>query len=75
MYLEGFHNVDEERVGCRVAQSVGLRISGIAGQIIKAFQQGVISGIGAVDKLSELFRARRINLKSYEPILAALSKA
>jgi predicted nucleic acid-binding protein len=58
-----------------VAQSVGIRISGIAGQIIKAFQQDIISGIGAVDKLSELFQLGRINRKIYEELLAVLSKA
>src|SRR5687768_6701957 len=50
----------EETVGRRVAQSVGIQISGIAGQIIKAFRQGIISAPEAQDKLSELSRAGRI---------------
>jgi hypothetical protein len=50
-------------------------MSGIAGQIIKAFQQDIISGIGPVDKLSELFQLGRINRKIYEELLDVLSKA
>jgi predicted nucleic acid-binding protein len=62
----------EETVGRRVAQSVGLQISGIAGQIIKAFRQSIIAAADAQDKLSELLRAGRINRKIYEALLAAL---
>lgn len=62
----------EETVGRRVAQSVGLQISGIAGQIIKAFRQSIIAAAEAQDKLSELLRAGRINRKIYEALLAAL---
>lgn len=64
----------EETVGCRVAQSVGIQISGIVGQILKAFRQGSISAPEAQAKLSELLRAGRINRKIYEALLAALSK-
>ncbi len=35
----------EETVGRRVAQGMGLSISGIAGQVLKAFRQGAITGI------------------------------
>jgi hypothetical protein len=59
MCLDGFDNLDEEVLGRRLDQSVGILMSGIAGQIIKAFQWDVISRIGAVDKLSELLRAGR----------------
>lgn len=65
----------EETVGRRVAQSVGIQISGIAGQIIKAFRQDVITATQARDKLNELFRAGRINRKIYETLLAAISRA
>jgi len=64
----------EETVGRRVAQSLGIQISGIAGQILKAFRQGSISVIEAQAKLSDLLRAGRINRKIYEALLAALSK-
>ena len=62
----------EETVGRGVAQSVGLQISGIAGQIIKAFRQGILSATEAQDNLSELLGAGRINRKIYEALLAAL---
>ena len=65
----------EETVGRRVARSAGIQISGIAGQIVKAFRQGIISATEAHDKLSELLRAGRINRKIYEALLAAISKA
>lgn len=64
----------EETVGRRVAQSIGIQISGIAGQIIKAFRQDVITATQARDKLNELFRAGRINRKIYDALLAAIPK-
>ena len=65
----------EETVGRRVAQSMGIRVSGIAGQIITAFQQNSISATDAHDKLNELFRAGRINQKIYDALLDAISTA
>jgi predicted nucleic acid-binding protein len=65
----------EETVGRRVAQSVGIQISGIAGQIIKALRQNVISATEASSKLSELLRAGRINRKVYEALLGVIPKA
>lgn len=64
----------EETIGRRVAQKVGIQISGIAGQIIKAFRQDIISATEARDKLSELLRAGRINQKIYEALLTSFSK-
>jgi len=64
----------EETVGRRVAQSVGIQISGIAGQILKAFRQDLIAAAEAQDKLSELLRTGRINQKIYDALLALLSK-
>ena len=64
----------EETVGRRVAQSVGLQISGVAGQILKAFRQGIISATEAQDKLNELLQVGRINRKIYEALLATFSK-
>ena len=65
----------EETVGRRVAQSMGIRVSGIAGQIITAFQQNSISATDAYDKLNELFRAGRINQKIYDALLDSISIA
>lgn len=63
----------EETVGRRVAQSVGLQISGVAGQILKAFRQGISAATEAQDKLGELLRGGRINRRIYEALLASLS--
>jgi predicted nucleic acid-binding protein len=64
----------EETVGRRVAQSVGLQISGVAGQILKAFRQGIIAATEAQDKLDEILRGGRINRRIYEALLASLSE-
>ena len=60
----------EETLGRRIAQSVGIQISGIAGQIIKAFRQDLIAATETQNKLSELLRGGRINRKIYEALLA-----
>ena len=65
----------EETVGRRVAQSMGIRVSGIAGQIITAFQQNSISATDAHDKLNALFHAGRINQKIYDALLDSISIA
>ena len=62
----------EETVGRRVALGLGLSISGIAGQILKAFHQGILPAQEARNKLRELFQAGRINRKIYEALLAVI---
>ena len=62
----------EETVGRRVAQRLGISISGIAGQIITAFRRGIITAQEARNKLLELFQAGRINRKIYEALLAGI---
>jgi hypothetical protein len=64
----------EETIGRRVARNVGIQISGIAGQILKALRQGIISATEARDKLSELLGAGRINRKIYDALLASFAK-
>lgn len=64
----------EETIGRRIAQSVGIQISGIAGQIIKALRQDLIAATEAQNKLSELLRAGRMTRKIYETLLASLSE-
>ncbi len=65
----------EETIGRHVAKSLGIPVSGIAGQIIKAFQQEVISATEAYNKLDELLKAGRINQKIYKALVVAISKA
>ena len=62
----------EETVGRRVAQGLGIAISGIAGQILKAFRQGSLTAQEARNKLLELFQAGRINRRIYEALLAVI---
>jgi predicted nucleic acid-binding protein len=62
----------EETVGRRVAQQVGIAISGIAGQILKAFRQDSLTAQEARNKLLELFQAGRINRRIYEALLAVI---
>jgi len=65
----------EETVGRHIAKNLGISISGIAGQIIKAFQQKIISATEAYNKLDELLKTGRINRKIYEALIAAIFKA
>ena len=62
----------EEEAGRRVAQQLGLHISGIAGQVVKAFRTGSIPSGEAQDKLRELFDAGRINKKIYDSLSGVL---
>jgi predicted nucleic acid-binding protein len=62
----------EEEAGRLVAQQTGLHISGIAGQILKAFRAGAISMGEAQERLGELFAGGRINKKIYEALSEAL---
>jgi predicted nucleic acid-binding protein len=64
--------LSEETVGRRVAQGLGISISGIAGQILKAFRQGNLTAQEAQNKLLELFQAGRINRKIYAALLAVI---
>ena len=47
-------------------------ISGIAGQILKAFRQGSLTAQEARNKLLELLQAGRMNRKIYEALLAVI---
>lgn len=62
----------EEEAGRQCARSLGLQISGIAGQVVKAFRAGLISSREAQDKLREIFEAGRINRKIHAALIAAL---
>jgi len=62
----------EEEAGRQCARSLGLQISGIAGQVVKAFRAGLIPGSEAEDKLRELFSAGRISRKIYAALAATI---
>ncbi|HSM80197.1 MAG TPA: hypothetical protein VLS96_00855 [Nodosilinea sp.] len=63
--------IEEER-GRQVAKSLGLRFSGMAGQILKAYRERVISSTVAQASLAELLKAGRIGKKLYAGLLAEL---
>lgn len=58
----------EEEAGRLVAQQLGLHISGIAGQILKAFRAEAIPLSEAQEKLRQLLTAGRINKRIYEAL-------
>ncbi|MGH7491599.1 MAG: hypothetical protein ACREOO_04315 [bacterium] len=62
----------EETIGRQIATSAALQISGIAGQIMKAFKENLITSEEATYKLKELFDLGRINFKIYNSLSSAL---
>jgi len=62
----------EEEAGRRIAQRLGIPISGIAGQVLKAFRQGIVPAAEAVAKLRQLLQSGRINRKIYEGLIGAV---
>lgn len=64
----------EEHAGRETAQKLGLHISGIAGQLNKAFQQDLITAEEAKEKLDELLIAGRINTKVHEIVAKTMEK-
>lgn len=62
----------EEEAGRDVARALGIHISGIAGQLLKAAREEVISVEDASTKLVELMRAGRINRQIFEAVHDAM---
>jgi predicted nucleic acid-binding protein len=58
----------EERLGRDIAESKGLKISGIGGQIVKAKEMGILDLNEAYEKLKELWEKNRINTTIYEQL-------
>jgi predicted nucleic acid-binding protein len=59
----------EEDIGRNVGITLGLEISGIAGQVLKAKEKKIIDKEEAVQKFKELFEGGRLNRKLYESLL------
>lgn len=59
----------EETLGRKIALSAGLQISGIAGQIVKAFKLGVLDKVETNQKLEELFIGGRINQEIFKALV------
>ena len=62
----------EETIGRKIAQSVNIHISGIAGQIIKAYTGKTIKRKEATRRLGELFKSGCINRKIYNSLVDSL---
>ena len=63
----------EESAGRRIANSMGLKFSGMARQVANACRNEIITNSEAKEKLLELLHANRINRKIYEAILIRIS--
>ncbi len=59
----------EEEKGRKIAQELGLKFSGIAGQILKAYRQNLITIYDARKKLRELLKAGRIGKRMYNELV------
>ncbi len=65
----------EETIGRRVAQSLGLAISGIAGQILKATKEKLIEKITAYSMVQQLLSSGRINRRIDDMVRSELQKS
>ncbi|MBT4498935.1 MAG: hypothetical protein HOC74_14495 [Gemmatimonadetes bacterium] len=64
----------EETAGRRIALGIGLQVSGIAGQLLKAFREDLLEKEDARRKLQELFDGGRINRKIFGALNAGLGQ-
>lgn len=71
-YQLGLPLLIEETIGRQVASSAGIQISGIAGQILRAFKAKLIRGDEAADKLQQMFSAGRINRNIFDSLIMAI---
>ncbi|MEW6236443.1 MAG: hypothetical protein AB1656_13735 [Candidatus Omnitrophota bacterium] len=58
----------EETYGRKIAYSLGLKVSGIARQIVVAFKKNLIDISDAERRLQELLDAHRINQRAYDMV-------
>jgi predicted nucleic acid-binding protein len=62
----------EEQAGREAARALGIPISGIAGQILRAVREGVTTPNDATAKLAQLREAGRINRQVFEAVRTAV---
>lgn len=62
----------EETIGRKIAQSVNIPISGIAGQILKAYREKIVKRKEAEKRLEKLFISGRINRRIYNAMVKTL---
>ncbi|MEN8216645.1 MAG: hypothetical protein ABFS56_09765 [Pseudomonadota bacterium] len=59
----------EEQAGRDVACKLGVSISGIAGQVLRAFRDKILTAEETLNMLQELFTYRRINTRIYQGLV------
>jgi predicted nucleic acid-binding protein len=59
----------EEEKGRKIAQELGIKFSGIAGQILKANRENLMTAEDSRKKLGELLKAGRIGKKMYNELV------
>jgi predicted nucleic acid-binding protein len=64
----------EEEAGRVVARQLGITISGIAGQVLRAFREKILTREEALGKLQELFAAGRINTRIYRGLVEEIER-
>jgi predicted nucleic acid-binding protein len=70
---QGFPLLIEETAGRRVARAMGVEISGIAGQVLEAYRQGILAGPAASGLLRDLLDTGRISTRIFEGLRAITS--
>jgi|GEM_PF-684750 len=63
----------EERMGREIAQSLGLKISGIAGQIIKARRLGLIDSDTAISHTQNMLKYGRVHRRLHSRMLETIN--
>lgn len=71
-WQKGLPLLIEEEQGRQVAQALGLKFSGMAGQIIKAYREQILSLTMAQTSLADLLKAGHIGKRLYTGLLEAL---
>jgi predicted nucleic acid-binding protein len=64
----------EEEAGRSVARQLGVSISGIAGQVLRAFREQILTAEETLNKLHELFTSRRINTRIYRGLVETVRR-
>lgn len=63
----------EERKGKLIAKELGLKASGITGQIFKAYKLNILDKSSALRKLQQLIDEKRLNTNTYNTLKKAIN--
>ena len=65
----------EEKLGRDVARRAGIRISGVAGQIVQACREGDVTAVQARTMLDQMLAHNRINVRIHQRLTAHIDRA